>query len=234
MADKEYKFVSGKGSVFTKGDLNIRRLSPSQSGQIIKSVKAGTQLTYIGYVVDGENVGGRSSQWFITPEGDFFWGGNVGAEAPSKTTFTKPLDKLICTQRFGERPEFYKNYGSPKGHNGMDFRTKQASGAFEVPVYAVLDGTISEATENLNNGKFIRIDHVNNYQSVYLHLSVISVKAGAKVKAGSQIGVSGNSGAASEAPHLHFGYRPIAFDKNNGYMGYIDPTPFFTDQITYV
>ena len=54
------------------------------------------------------------------------------------------------------------------------------------------------------------------------------------MKAATKIGVSGNSGGASEAPHLHFGYRPVAYDKNNGYMGYVDPAPYFMDEIQYL
>lgn len=235
---EEYKFIPEKGVVVTTSDLNVRKGHPITKGvEVAKETASGTSLEYVGYVIDGEDVGGIT-KWYLTPEGDFFWAGNVDVRAKNKSStekiLHKPLNKLICTQRFGMRPEFYKPLGSPKGHNGIDFRTKKSDGTWEQPVYAVMDGNIFEAIENKWNGKFVRINHDNGYQSVYLHLSQIDVKKGQKIKAGSKIGISGNSGGASEAPHLHFGYRPISYDKNNGHMGYIDPTSFFRDEIRFL
>ena len=238
MKTQEYKFTPEKGAVVTTGDLNLRDSRPATiSTPIAKTLSAGTLINYIGYVSDGESVGGIT-KWFVATDGNFFWSGNVNAkpkipEGVSRVLH-KPLAKLICTQRFSERPDFYKSLGSPKGHNGLDFRTKKADGMWAQDVFAVMDGKVSEATENQWNGKFVRIAHDNGYESVYLHLSELGVKVGQKISASSKLGVSGNSGGASEAPHLHFGYRPIKFDKNNGYMGYVDPTPYFIDEIQYL
>ena len=236
MADKEYRFVPKKGLAVATSDLFVRKGQPSRRAEILKEVRAGTVLPYIGFVLDGETVGGIS-KWLFTAEGDFFWAGTVSTEAEPQVDarcLHKPLDTLICTQRFGERPSFYAPLGSPKGHNGVDFRTKQNNGSWKIPVYAVLDGTVVEATENKWNGKFVRINHSNGHQSVYLHLDEIKVKKDDSVKAGTKISTSGNSGSASEAPHLHFGYRSIKFDKDNGYMGYIDPISLFLDSIQFV
>lgn len=239
MADKEYRFVPHVGVAKATSDLNIRHGAPSTKGvPIARLVNAPTTLPYIGFVNDGEMVG-NSAKWFLTPEGDFFWSGAVSTEGniPVPSTdrcLSKPLDILICTQRFGERPAFYAALGSPGGHNGMDFRTRQANGSWTVPVYAALEGSVVESTENTLNGKFIRINHANGFQTVYLHLSETKAKQGDVVKTGQQIGISGNSGSASEAPHLHFGYRPQKFDQSNGFMGYIDPAPHFLDPIQYV
>jgi len=237
--DKEYRFVPQVSAAIVTSDLNIRKDAPASSGKVIKEAAPGMPLRYIGYIVDGESVAGIS-KWFLTPEGDFFWSGNVKAEGVdvahvfNKRVLGKPLDTLICTQRFGERPAFYASLGSPKGHNGMDLRTKQANGDWTVPVYAAMKGAVSEVDENMWNGKFIRIDHPSGYQTVYLHLSETTIEAGQEVASGQKIGLSGNSGGASEAPHLHFGYRPIKFEKDNGTMGYIDPAPYFIDEIKYL
>jgi murein DD-endopeptidase MepM/ murein hydrolase activator NlpD len=239
MPEKEYRFVPHVSVAIVTSDLNIRKISPSSAGPVIKEASPGMPLRYIGYIVDGESVAGIS-KWFLTPEGDFFWSGNVKADGVdptqvfNKRVLHKPLDTLICTQRFGERPNFYANLGSPKGHNGMDFRTKQQSGEWTVPVYATMKGVVSEVDENVWNGKFVRIDHPNGFQSVYLHLSETSVETGQEIDQGQKIAISGNTGGASEAPHLHFGYRPIKFEKDNGAMGYIDPAPFFIDEIKYL
>ncbi|MEK7144304.1 MAG: M23 family metallopeptidase [Patescibacteria group bacterium] len=237
MAAGEYTFVPKKGLVRLTSDLNTRKGLPATTVEVVTMLHAGTMQAYIGYVLDGESVAGNA-KWYLTPDGDFFWSGSVDAHniPVSGKILSRPLDQLVCTQRFGERPAVYASLGSPKGHNGMDFRTRDVNNPSEwkKSVYSVLDGTISEATETQWNGKFVRVAHDNGYESVYLHLSSIDVTRNQKVKAGFKLGLSGNSGAASEAPHLHFGYRPTNFDKDNGNMGYIDPAPYFKDEIRYV
>lgn len=239
MATKVYTFVPEKGLVRVTSDLNTRKSAPATTGvEVAAMLHAGSIQPYIGYVMDGESIA-ENAKWFFTSDGNFFWSGNTDASnvPVSGKIFSHPLDMpIVCTQRFSDRPTFYSGLGSPKGHTGMDFRTRDAANPNEwkKSVYSVLDGAVSEATENLWNGKFIRISHGNGYESVYLHLSSIDVTKGQKVAAGAKIGISGNSGAASEAPHLHFGYRPTNFDKDNGSMGCIDPAPYFKDEIRYV
>ena len=240
MPPKQYKFVPEHGVARVTGDLNARKGAPAtHDAEVTKVLHAGTMQPYLGYVLDGEAVA-DNAKWYLTPEGDFFWSGNVDTHdiAASGKILGKPLDSMVCTQRFGERPAFYAGLGlgSPKGHNGMDFRTRDPNNMsdWKRPIYAVLAGAVSEATENQWNGKFVRLHHDNGYESVYVHLSAVDVTAGQKVNAGGKLGTSGNSGGASEGPHLHFGYRPQKFNKDNGYMGYIDPAPYFKDEIRYV
>ena len=237
MAAGQYTFVPEKGIVRVTSDLNTRKGLPVRTVGVVTTIHAGTTQAYLGYVTDGENVAGNA-KWYMTAEGDFFWSGNVDTKnvPTSGKIFSKPLDVLVCTQKFGDRPDYYKTLGSPNGHNGMDFRTITPGNPsdFKKPVYAVLAGTVSEATENEWNGKFIRIAHDNGYESIYAHLSSMAVSKNQKVAAGVQLGMSGNTGGASEGPHLHFGYGPVNADKNNGYNGRIDPTPYFKDTIIYV
>ena len=135
-----------------------------------------------------------------------------------------PLDTKVITQRFGEDPDLYARWGL-KGHHGLDFRTRDAQGNYKKEVYAVLSGKVLEASENDNNGKFVRLTHRDGAQTVYLHLDSFCVSAGQEVQVGAKLGVSGNTGF-SGGPHLHFGYRPTNFDPNNGYKGYVDPETF--------
>lgn len=235
---QQYTFTPSKGTVRVTSDLNARAGAPATTSAVANVLHAGVTQAYIGYVTDGESVAGNS-KWFLTSAGDFFWSGNVDTSSIPVSTkiFSSPLDgPLVCTQRFGERPDFYAPLGSPKGHNGIDLRTRDVANPnnYKKPVYAVLEGTVSEATENQWNGMYVRIAHTNGYESVYLHLSSLSVAKDQKVVVGAKIGVSGNTGAASEAPHLHFGYRPTSYNKDNGYMGYVDPLPFFKDDIRFV
>jgi len=50
------------------------------------------------------------------------------------------------------------------------------------------------------------VEHRNGYRTLYGHLSKIQTKAGAKVKQGQKIALSGMTGR-STGPHLHFEVR---------------------------
>lgn len=149
-----------------------------------------------------------------------------------------PLDKMVCTQKFGERPGFYKQF-KMSGHNGVDFRTKfDDSPDGKRPVYAVMDGVISNAVfdEKISGyGRYIRIDHDGGAQTLYAHLDSIDVVKGQHMRAGDRIGISDNTGSATSAAHLHFGFRPkkSEFEYGNGFMGYIDCLDFFPGDIIF-
>jgi len=142
-----------------------------------------------------------------------------------------PLNKIFITQHFGERPLVYKPY---KGHAGVDFRTKfDDTPDGKRVVTASADGIIQETGDQGTKGygKFIRIKHFDDSESVYGHLTTWYVTKGTKVSGGEKIGLSGNTGFSS-APHLHFGFRPKNYNYNNGFAGYIDPLPFFEKNTT--
>ena len=66
----------------------------------------------------------------------------------------------------------------------------------------MLDGTIIYADWYSGNGKSVIIDHGLNTYSLYAHNSKILVTEGQKVKAGTQISISGTTGQ-STGDHLH-------------------------------
>ncbi len=55
-------------------------------------------------------------------------------------------------------------------------------------------------------GCHVVVDHANGYQTLYAHMSVISVSAGQAVSQGQQVGVMGSTGR-STGTHLHFEIR---------------------------
>lgn len=55
-------------------------------------------------------------------------------------------------------------------------------------------------------GYMVMLDHGNGYQTLYGHLSVVSVGCGQSVARGVQIGLAGSTGN-STGPHLHFEVR---------------------------
>ncbi len=141
---------------------------------------------------------------------------------------SNPLDQLFVTQKFGERPEFYRKYGLA-GHNGVDFRTKFPDTPLgRREIYAVDDGVVSKVViAKLGGyGTYVQITHDDGSMTIYGHQYNPHVKAGQRVNAGQIIGISDNTGD-STGPHLHFGYRRANSNMDNGYKGYVDPMPYF-------
>ena len=61
-------------------------------------------------------------------------------------------------------------------------------------------------------GRTVKVRHPNGYETEYLHLSSISVRAGARIGQGELVGRVGMTGLATGV-HLHYGMK-----KNGGYV----------------
>ena len=127
------------------------------------------------------------------------------------------------TQLFGENPERYKQWGF-HGHNGVDYGVPNGT-----PIGAAASGTVAAvAFENGGYGNYVKLSHMDGskpYFTYYAHLASAAVSPGQKVKTGSTIGFSNNTGA-STGPHLHFGVKIDG--QNPAYKGYVDPIPLIT------
>jgi uncharacterized protein YgiM (DUF1202 family) len=127
------------------------------------------------------------------------------------------------TQNFGENPDFYKQWGYA-GHNGVDFGIPNGT-----PIVAAADGTVDKVgIEDNGYGNFVKMSHMDGatkYYTYYAHLQSISVSNGQKIKAGTVIGLSNNTGASTGA-HLHFGIKIDG--QNPSYKGYLDPMPYLS------
>lgn len=66
-------------------------------------------------------------------------------------------------------------------------------------------------------GRMVMIDHGNGYQTLYAHLSVVSVTCGQNVVRGQVIGLAGSTGN-STGPHLHFEVRYLGTFINPHYV----------------
>ena len=100
------------------------------------------------------------------------------------------------TQRFGEK------ITDPAGHTGIDYALYLGT-----PVLASLDGkVVRTAYLGTGYGTHIVLEHDGGLQTVYAHLSMISVNIGSAVREGQMIGRSGNTGNSTGA-HLHFEVR---------------------------
>lgn len=140
------------------------------------------------------------------------------------------------TQRFGDRPEYYSQFGH-LGHNGVfDLAPRIMGLPAHMKCYAPHDGYCSVFHDNLGYGHFVRIKSLPyNYtgdrrQSELAHLSKILVSDGQWVGAGDLIGILGNTGNSSGI-HLHWAYKLLNSqgkqqNTNNGYSGALDVSKF--------
>jgi murein DD-endopeptidase MepM/ murein hydrolase activator NlpD len=74
------------------------------------------------------------------------------------------------------------------------------------PARTVGDGVVSFAGVQNGYGNVVFIKHRDNHETVYAHLSKVSVQNGQNVSQGQTIGLVGSSGWAT-GPHLHFEVR---------------------------
>ena len=94
-------------------------------------------------------------------------------------------------------------WGDGRGHNSIDIPAPKGT-----KIVAAADGVVV-ATNSSNSwgsgwGYYVRINHGNGYETMYAHLSQVSVSPGQSVKAGQVIGNMGSTGH-STGSHLHFG-----------------------------
>lgn len=133
--------------------------------------------------------------------------------------------KFPITFNFGEISldpkiqQMFKTWGI-KGHNGVDFGMKEGN-----TVLASAGGRVIKSGEKGDFGICVIIKHGWG-ESLYAHLKECKVSLGEKIKPKQLIGLSGQTGTAF-GPHLHFAIKPKNCDLQNGYLGYINPTPYF-------
>ncbi len=85
-----------------------------------------------------------------------------------------------------------------RAHLGVDY--KAPAGA---PVIAVADGVVVSAGASGGSGRMVHLRHANGFETEYLHLSSIAVRAGARVRQGELVGRVGATGLAT-GPHLDY------------------------------
>jgi murein DD-endopeptidase MepM/ murein hydrolase activator NlpD len=91
--------------------------------------------------------------------------------------------------------------GEGEMHTGVDISAPQGT-----PVKATADGIIVHAGWNGGYGRCVIIDHGNNYQTWYAHLSRLDVIEGQEIRQGEILGAVGTSGR-STGSHLHYEVR---------------------------
>ena len=107
------------------------------------------------------------------------------------------------------------------GHNGLDFGLNAGN-----EVFACDSGKVIQSGSNGDFGNSVTIQHSWG-QSIYGHLQETKANEGEEIGVNKVIGLSGSSGTAF-GEHLHFAIKPNNPDLNNGYLGFIDPSPYLS------
>lgn len=198
--------VSGVSHTVKKGD-TLKKIATKYAGDA-------TEIAKFNGVTDETLVVGEI---IVVPNGEI-----AATKTPSKTITNtiKNSIKVITGNGKGTSP-LQSGYGGGSagsyyrrpvscvitqnlhGKNGIDLGCRIGT-----PVVAAASGTVIAAKLGWNGGygNMIIISHPNGTQTVYGHLSKISVSNGQDVGSGEVIGATGNTGQ-STGPHLHFEIR---------------------------
>jgi len=118
-----------------------------------------------------------------------------------------PIGSFVLTSPFGNRTSPFTN--TIDFHAGIDLAAREGT-----PVLSPGDARVVFAgrfplSRNVRwwrYGNVVVLKHGERYVSIYAHLQEISVRRGAQIVRGEQIGTVGNTGW-STSPHLHFEVR---------------------------
>ena len=132
---------------------------------------------------------------------------------------TMPVKSYSIAARFGDVGAWARY------HTGFDF-----SAPIGTPIYAPTAGVVEHAGSGGKAagwaGNYVVIKHADGTQTLYAHMSSISVQSGAKVTGGTRLGQVGQTGRAF-GPHLHFEVYPAGAEPGDVYSA-VNPHPWLT------
>lgn len=198
----------------------------ANTGGIVLRVRAqaNTNCEILGTIKEGSS---------ITVKGDSktngFWkvdyNGRTGYCHGDYISFSKPSENSTSNSSSFAYPvnaNVTCHFGGYAGHIGTDFGVSMGTS-----VKASKSGTVSVAASPCPHnfpkdyncgcsggwGNYIRINHGDGTETIYAHLTSLSVSVGQRVSQGQEIGKSGSTGW-STGPHLHFEIRVNGVSKN--------------------
>ncbi|HYI59178.1 MAG TPA: M23 family metallopeptidase [Microlunatus sp.] len=132
-------------------------------------------------------------------------------------TPTMPMKKYSIAARFGDVGAWARY------HTGFDF-----SGPIGTPIYAPTAGVVEHAGSGGEAsgwaGTYVVVKHADGNQTLYAHMSSVSVQVGEQVTGGTRLGQVGQTGRAF-GPHLHFELYPVGTTPGDVYQA-VDPQPW--------
>lgn len=133
---------------------------------------------------------------------------------------------MLVTSPFGMRKDPIDD-SRQQMHKGVDIQTKHES-----VLATETGGKVTAVNENAQTpgGKSVQIEYSredgSRYEVSYLHLDTIQVKVGDMVRAGQQVGMTGNTGTRTTGEHLHIGVKQMTAD---GGARDLDPAAYMAE-----
>lgn len=144
----------------------------------------------------------RTAQWayFTNEEGGKLYFYDMEGNAPEPSMDRAPFRYSHVTSEFNPN-RLHPITRRVRPHLGVDLK-----GPHGTPIASTGVGIVSFAGWQGGYGRIVIVQHPNQYETRYAHLSSIEVEVGQQVKRGQIIGKLGNSGLSTGA-HLHFEVR---------------------------
>lgn len=184
------------------GDIDFRRdLRVGDTFRVAyEALEADGEVLRYGRLLGAEFVNaGRRYQavWFQPPVGKGAYY-NFQGESLQRAFLASPLAFSRVSSGYGMR--FHPVLGSRRRHLGVDYAAPHGT-----PVRSVADAVVQFAGRQRGYGNVVILQHKNNRQTLYAHLSRIDVRKGQRIEQGQRLGAVGATGLAT-GPHLHFEY----------------------------
>jgi murein DD-endopeptidase MepM/ murein hydrolase activator NlpD len=123
----------------------------------------------------------------------------AGISGPISIPSRTPLDGLTMTSNFGMR--VHPVLGGMRAHKGIDL-----SAPVGTPIHATADGVVGKAAWFGGYGLYVQLEHGNDLETRYGHMSRLNVAEGQHIHKGDIVGYVGTTGR-STGPHLHYEVR---------------------------
>lgn len=191
------------------GDIDFRRdlRKGDRFNVVYETLEADGEALRTGRVLSAEFVNaGKTHQamWFqppgqgtVTPNKGGYY--TLDGQSLRRAYLSSPVEFSRVSSGFSMR--FHPILQKWRAHLGTDFAAPTGT-----PARTVGDGVVEFAGTQNGYGNVVFIRHRNGHETVYAHLSKISVQRGQNVSQGQTIGLVGATGWAT-GPHLHFEFR---------------------------
>ena len=191
-------------------DIDFRRAlrKGDRFNVVYETLEADGEALRTGRVLSAEFVNaGKAFQamWFQPAGKDASGAANKGGyytldgQSLRRAYLSSPVEFSRISSGFSMR--FHPILQKWKAHLGTDF-----AAATGTPARTVGDGVVGFAGVQNGYGNVVFVRHRNGHETVYAHLSKISVQRGQSVSQGQTVGLVGSTGW-STGPHLHFEFR---------------------------
>jgi murein DD-endopeptidase MepM/ murein hydrolase activator NlpD len=137
-----------------------------------------------------------------------------------------PTRYKTVNQRWGANPTYYAQFGLP-GHDGVDIKALLGT-----DILAVASGVVASIHTNPdthNYGIHVRINHGDDWQTVYAHLERETVAVGQQVDGGAIIGKADSTGNSS-GTHLHISLKRLGHTYTDPVTGKVWPYNLFNPE----